>query len=390
MSILFEPFRIGRMEIRNRFVHSATHEGMADKDHRVNHDLVKRYETLSKGEVGLIIPGILFVHPLGRTHKVQCGIHSDETIPGLKKITQAVHEHGGKIAFQLAHGGRQTPKALIGHPPLAPSAHGLDPVSLNKPRQMTETQIEETIDAFVRAAHRAVAAEADAVQLHSAHGYLLNEFLSPFFNRRRDAWGGSDENRFRFISQIASRIKTILPEGMPLLVKINVNDYISNKGITPALASKYIRWLVDLGVDAVEISCGTYYSFHTIRGDVPVEEITEGLPAWMRPVGKIKMKFQARAARFCEAYNLDAAKIIKPVMGKTPLILVGGMRRLAQMEEVIKEGHADLISMSRPLIREPFLVKRFKEDRATQASCISCNKCFAAIFNGRPVRCYQK
>jgi 2,4-dienoyl-CoA reductase-like NADH-dependent reductase (Old Yellow Enzyme family) len=237
---------------------------------------------------------------------------------------------------------------------------------------------------------RSVAAGADAVQIHAAQGYLINEFLSPFFNRRKDSWGGSDENKFRFIKEIISRIKKIMPDTMPILVKLNANDYLAQKGITPALAPTYARLLVELGVDGIEISCGTYCSFHTVRGDVPAAEIAAGLPAWMRPVAKLKMRFQAPATMFQETYNLDAAKIIKPVIGTTPLILVGGIRKLSQMEEIVNQGHADLISMSRPLIREPMLVKRFREGKTSEASCISCNKCFAAVFNAIPVKCYQK
>lgn len=390
MSFMFQSFRIGKMDLKNRFVHSATHEAMAENDGKVTEKLIKRYSTLAKGEIGLIIPGHMYVHPLGRAHKGQTGIHTDEMIPGLKKLTDAVHQNGEKIAFQLAHAGRQAPKALIGRAPLAPSGQGRDPVSLNKPREMNEDEIQEVINAFIGAAKRAVAAGADAVELHAAHGYLINEFLSPFFNRRKDDWSGSDEKRFRFMKKIVSGVKQILPDEMPLLVKLNTNDYTPRKGITPELASTYAKWLIDLGMDAVEISCGTYYTFHTIRGDVPAAEIAASLPVWMRPVAKIKMKLQAPATRFAETYNLEAAKIVKPKMGGVPLILVGGARKLSQMEEIVRTGHADLIAMSRPFIREPFLVKNFKEGKTSEASCISCNKCFAAMFNNLPVRCYQK
>jgi 2,4-dienoyl-CoA reductase-like NADH-dependent reductase (Old Yellow Enzyme family) len=154
MSILFEPFQIGNMQIRNRFVNSATFEAMCTEDGKATEDLIKRYANLSKGEVGLIITGHMYVHPRGQAHRRQCGIYSDEMVPGLKKMADAVHQYGGKIALQLAHAGRQSPKALIGRAPLAPSGHGLDPVSLNKPKQISEDQIEETIDAFVSAAKK--------------------------------------------------------------------------------------------------------------------------------------------------------------------------------------------------------------------------------------------
>lgn len=388
MSIVFQPVHIGPMELKNRFVHSATHEVMATEDGKVTDALINRYKNLAKGEVGLIIPGHMYVHPLGRATYKQNSIHADEMIPGLTRLAAAVHKNSGKICFQLSHGGRQAPKAQIGTRPWAPSSRGRDPVSLNKPRQMTEAMIEEVIEAFTAAAVRAAEAGADAVQIHAAHGYLVNEFLSPFFNKRKDRWGGSDENRLRFPAEIIRRIKSRLPNTMPVLVKMNTNDYTPAKGIEPPLAAVYAKRLIQIGVDALEVSCGTYYTFHGLRGDIPVAEMAAGLPLWMRPVAKVKLRFQKKENTFVPAYNLAAAKRIKPEIGETPLMLVGGMRKLTEMAEVVENGHADLISMSRPFIREPFLVKRFKENKSAEAACISCNKCFAAMFNNMPIRCY--
>ena len=390
MRSMFQSIKIGKVEIKNRFVHSATHEAMAADNGAITGAILKRYVRLAKGDIGLIIPGHLYVHPFGQAHKGQSGIHTDDMIPGLKELADAVHEHGGKIAFQLAHGGRQSTKKVLGRAPLAPSRHGRDPVSLNKPAQINETQILDTIHAFAAAAKRAVDAGADAIQLHAAHGYLINEFLSPFFNRREDAWGGSDTGRFRFIREIILEIRKVLPDGMPVLVKLNTNDFTPRPGITPDLAAMYAKWLVEIGVAAVEVSCGTYYGFQTIRGEIPGAELARALPAWMRPLARIKMKMQAPANRFQEAYNLAAAGKIRPVIDKTPLILVGGMRRLSHMNEIVARGTADMISMSRPFVREPSLVRRFAEGKSAEASCISCNKCFAAMFNEKPVRCYQK
>ncbi|MBW2540218.1 MAG: NADH:flavin oxidoreductase, partial [Deltaproteobacteria bacterium] len=203
MSMMFQPVNIGKMEIKNRFVHSATHEAMADPDGRITDDHLRRYKNLAKGEIGLIIPGHMYVHPFGKAHHGQIGIHSNDMISGLKRLTEKV----------------------IGTQPLAPSKQGRNPVTLNKPRQMNERMIEETIEAFANAAVRAVEAGADAVQFHAAHGYLISEFLSPFFNKRKDKWGGSDENRFRFIEEIIKRVKKKLPDDKPVLVKMNAADY---------------------------------------------------------------------------------------------------------------------------------------------------------------------
>ena len=388
MSLVFTPHKIGKLEVKNRFVHSATYECMAEETGIVTDELIKRYSQLARGDIGLLTPGYLYIQANGRAFKFQAGIHRDEMIDGLKQLVGAVHQNGGKIMFQLAHGGRQVPKKLIGEAPLAPSSRGRDPISLNKGKKMEEPEIRDVIHAFAQASRRAAEAGADAVQLHCAHGYLINEFLSPFFNDRQDEWGGSDEGRFRFLKEIVFEVKKSVPDNMPLLVKLNTNDYSPKKGITPDLAKKYVKWLVDLKIDGVELSCATYYTFHTIRGEIPIQELAYGLPRWMRPVAKLQFKRLMPACKFEEAYNLQAAEMIKPVMEKIPLLLVGGLRRLSHIEELIKKKYTDFISMSRPFNREPFLLKKFKEGKAEEASCTSCNKCFAAVFNNIPLNCY--
>ncbi len=394
MSTLFTPMKIGKMEIKNRFVHSATYEAMALETGEVTDDMIKKYSNLAKGEVGLITPGFMNVHPLGKAFKYQTAIYSDEMIPGLRKLVEAVHQEGGKIAFQLAHAGLQTFDAITGQSPLAPSNKIRNPMSLKKPEEMKEEQIQEIIEAFAKAANRAAEAGADAVQFHGAHGFLISEFLSPFFNRRKDSWGGSDENRFRFIKEVFQETRKALPEEIPILIKMNTNDFTPKTGVTPELAKKYAGWLVELGINGVELSCGTYFTFHTTRGEIPADEFLEGavklgLPKWAKFLAKLSFKKLAPKCSFEEGYNLSAAKEIKPALGEIPLTIVGGMRRLKHMEEVLENKFADFISMSRPLIREPFLVKKIREGRAEEASCVSCNKCLAAIINNLPVRCYN-
>jgi 2,4-dienoyl-CoA reductase-like NADH-dependent reductase (Old Yellow Enzyme family) len=390
MSILFEPVQLANLQLKNRFVCSATYEGTATETGMVTGKIVKRYRSLAKGDIGLIITGHMYVHPPGRDLKHQAGIYHDDMIPGLSQLAQAVHNEGGKIVFQLSHAGRQTTKKLIGQVPIGPSNKGRDPVYFFKPKRIEEKQIHETIRAFAAAAGRAVKAGADGIQLHAAHGYLINQFLSPFFNTRDDAWGGSDENRFRFLKEIIVETKKELPGKMLLLVKLNTNDYTPRQGITPLLAKQYAQWLSGLGIDGLEISCGSaIYSFMNMcRGDVPVKELLKSLPLWKKPVVKIMLTALQGKNHLQEGYNFEAAKIIKPVIGKVPLILVGGLRRLSYMEEILEKGDVDFISMSRPFIREPNLVKKFKEGKVDEASCVSCNKCLAAVANNMPVRCY--
>ncbi|MFW9938807.1 MAG: NADH:flavin oxidoreductase [Candidatus Thorarchaeota archaeon] len=390
ISILFEPVKIGKMEVRNRFVRSATIENLAKENGEITTDLIKFYRTLAKGEIGLIIPGYMYVHPLGQAYRHQIGIYKDDLIPGLKEIVDTIHEEDGKVAFQIVHAGLQTFNRLIGITPMGPSGDIINPVSMDYSREMTEEDIQDSINAFVKAAIRAVETGADAVQLHAAHGYLINQFVSPFYNRRQDDWGGSDEKRFRYLNEIVTKTKKVLPSEIPLLIKLNTNDYTPMEGITPPLAAKYSKWLVEIGIDAIEISCGSanYAIFNLCRGDVPVKEIVQAVPNYMKEMTEQIYQDMVGKYDFEEAYNLEAAKVIKPIMGDVPLILVGGLRNKASMEEIIEKKYADFISMARPFIREPFLIKNFKEGKQDKAACISCNRCLAAIPNNYPIRCY--
>lgn len=377
MSILFTPKKFGDLEIKNRFIHSACEDNMATEDGRVTDNIVRKLQKLAKGEAGLIIWCHLAVCPSGRNRKYQAGIYSDEMIDGLKKAVSAVHGEGGKIAFQLGHGGLQASEAATGQPLMGPAS-------------MTESRIKEIIKAFKSAAERAVESGVDAIQLHAAHGYLLNEFLSPNVNQRKDAWGGSDENRFRLLKEIVLEIKSILPRGFPLLIKLSTNDYTGEDGVTPPLAVIYAGWLKELAVDGLETSCGTSKgrTFNMCRGDVPVAEMVKMFPA---PAQEMKRAyFESLAGKFDlkAPYNVDATKRIRPVFGDIPLFAVGGWREMNQMEDAVSRGDTDFIAMCRPFIREPNIVKRFREGKAVKATCKSCNKCLAAVPNDLPVRCY--
>lgn len=392
MSKLFESAKIGKLDIKNRFIHSATYEGMAKENGQVTDEILKKYENLAKGEVGLIIPGHMYVLPTGRAFKYQAGIHSDNMIPGLKALVDGVHESGGTIFFQLAHAGSQTTKDVAGAVPIGPSSKGRDPINFVKPKEMSDKEIQDAIEAFGSAAKRAIMAGIDGIQIHAAHGYLVNQFLSPFFNSRDDEWGGNDENRFRFLKQIILKIKNEIDGTLPVIVKLSTHDHTPKQGITLSLAAMYAKFLAELGIDGIEVSCGTaLYSFMNMcRGDVPVDDLVSGLPWWKKPMGRIMMNTLKNKYDLEEGYNLPAAKIIKSEIGDIPVSVVGGLRTVSLMEDVLESGNADFISMSRPFIREPFIVKKIREGKVKQVSCVSCNKCLAAAANNKSVRCYHK
>ncbi|MFX0059386.1 MAG: NADH:flavin oxidoreductase [Candidatus Hodarchaeota archaeon] len=392
MTRMFDSIKIGNMDVNNRFIRSATCENMADDKGFVSDNMIKMYKTLAKGEIGLIVLGYMYIHPFGRAFKYQTGIYSDDHISGIKAVTDTIYKENGKVAIQLVHAGPQTYPQIIGTTPLGPSKKVMNPFTFSKPKEMNESEIKETIRLFGDAAERAVNAGVDAIQIHAAHGYLINQFLSPYFNHRTDKWGGSDENMFRYLKEIFLQIKSVIPKDMPILIKLNAHDHTQKEGITPPLAARYAKWLVELGISAIEISGGTnhYSLFDVVRGEVPSEELVQWVPESIRDSAK-KM-FHEMQGKFDlqEAYNLELAKFIKPHIGKTPLILVGGLRTLNCMENIINSGYADFISMCRPFIREPLLVKQIKVGKKDSSACTSCNRCVAALPNDFPVRCYEK
>jgi 2,4-dienoyl-CoA reductase-like NADH-dependent reductase (Old Yellow Enzyme family) len=388
MSLLFEPVRIGEVDLDNRIMHSATQESMADSEGYVTDTLLDRYRKLASSGIGLIVPGTMNVNPVGRFGTNSNAIWHDSYLPGLQRLTGVIHSNGSKVAFQLQHAGRQTFKKVIGQRPVAPSKGRMDPMFMARPRVMGEAEIESTIEDYVSAAGRAFAAGADGVQLHAGHGFLLNQFLSPFFNHRRDGWGGSDEKRFRFVREIVNGIVAIKPEKAFTMIKLSSNDFTPEEGITPPLAARYVKWLDDLGMDAVEVTCGTgsFSNMNIWRGDLPIKEMVGALPPAKRLGGWIVLKRMAGKFDYEEGYNLEAARTIRSLDPHMPLALVGGLRHVEYMEKVLGDGSVDLISMSRPFIRDLRLVEKLRKG-APEVSCVSCNKCLATTVGNEQIKC---
>ena len=381
MTELFSPFALGGLEAKNRFVSSACEDNFDTGSGEAPERILMRTLALSEGGAGLIISPQMFVHPLGKTRPGQLGIHDDAMIPGLRRLAESAHRYDARIVFQLGHAGLQTSAETIGRTPMGPSADA----------PMSEGDIREVIGAFVVAAQRAVEAVADGVQVHAAHGYLVNEFLSPYFNRREDSWGATEEGRFRLLKEIVEGMRRVLPSGKALILKLNSDDYTPEEGITPILARNYAERLVGLGVNGLEISCGTsrLSPWYMCRGNVPIQEMLTLFPEEQRPRVRTALEGKQRDCAFVEAYNLEAAKTIRPFAGDIPLISVGGWRSVRRMEEAIERREVDLISMCRPFIRDPRLVRKIREGGIAEASCTSCNMCLAALAKGMPVQCYM-
>ncbi|MGD1278738.1 MAG: NADH:flavin oxidoreductase [Tepidisphaeraceae bacterium] len=359
MAELFERISISSMPLPNRFVRSATWEGLAAPDGSVTPKLIEMMVELARGEVGLIISGYSFVSPEGRSSPGQLAIDDDRFLPGLAAMVEAVHAAGGKIASQIVHGGRFANFALTNLPPIGPSAADGNPAC----RAMTKDDIATIVSAFAQAAVRAKKAGFDAVQLHAAHGFLLSQFLSPTLNQRRDQYGGSLENRARFLLEVVRAIRQATGPAYPLLVKLNSEDFLDG-GLTREEAVQVSLMLERASIDGIELSGGTAAS-----------------PQKFRPTRAGKSKTPA-----AEVFYRQAAELYKQKV-RLPLMLVGGIRSFDTAQRLVQDGVADLISLCRPLICEPALIKRWHLGDQRKSECDSCNSCFTPASDGRGVYC---
>ena len=383
MSVLFKPVKIGNLEIKNRFIRSATYYALSDENGHISRQSVELMKTLAENDVGLIMTGFAYVLKSGQVGPDMNGIQDDDHIPAYKEMTKAVHEAGGRIAMQIVHGGAGAlGAAQTGDNYMAVSLVDDLPEFGREPREMEEEDIQEIIEAFGNAARRAQEAGFDGVQIHGAHGYLVSQFLSPRTNQRSDRWGGSPEKRMRFVIEVTRSVKRHVDEDFPVMVKLGARDYLqpgdqvvwgrsrggapksdktdsSNKevGLTIEEGAEVARVLENEGVSFVEISCGfigtSSYKIHV--GITSPEQ---------------------------EAYFLQDARVIRQKTSG-PLGLVAGLRSIPVMEEIVNSGVVECIALCRPLIREPGLVRRWKNGDTRPAECISCGGCFNLDENGK-------
>jgi 2,4-dienoyl-CoA reductase-like NADH-dependent reductase (Old Yellow Enzyme family) len=316
---LFSPISINSLLLPNRFVRSATHAFMAREDGRLQDQEIELYRNLSAGGVGLIITGHAYVREDGKASEGMHGLDSDDKIEPFTRAVEAVHAAGAaKLVAQLNYAGAPTFEAK---------------------------EAGELITAFVDAARRAYTAGVDGVQVHAAHGYFLNQTLSPKTNQRTDRFGGSIGNRARLIAEIIAGIRSATGPDFPILMKLACLDgFPEGLPLEDSLSAALIAQ--EHGLDAIEISGGMRAGFNMRRPKKPEQE----------------------------GFFLKEATAFKQKL-MIPVISVHGYRTLSRMQEIISSGKVDLISMSRPFIREPDLVNKFYRQEKESADCISCNQC---------------
>ncbi|HPS87631.1 MAG TPA: NADH:flavin oxidoreductase [Spirochaetota bacterium] len=359
MKQLFEKTSINGLELKNRFIRSATWERKADDKGHLTEPLMKVYEDLADGGAAAIITGYAYVIEDEQPNPRMMGIYDDSFINEYRQLTDSVHKKGSRIILQIVYGGSFTWFNTSGRVIWGPSAV-TNKISNVTPEEMTRDDIRTLTEAFGDAALRAKKSGFDGVEIHGAHSYLLNMFLTPLFNRRDDEYGGSSENRARIIHEVYDNARSKTGKDFPILIKLNCSDFMGDNGFTFEECKTLCKNLAVKGIDAIEISGGPV--FRAPKPDKDPSNFPE------ESIGK-ESYFAAYAKEIADSTDV-------------PVILVGGHRSIERMEDILQNSGIGYFSISRPLLSEPDLINKWEKDRSVKPRCTSCGKCFHDDGNG--------
>ncbi|KHO24952.1 NADH:flavin oxidoreductase [Mycolicibacterium setense] len=374
----FAPAQLGPVRLRNRVIKAATSEGRSP-DGLVTDDLIDFHRSFAEGGVGMTTVAYCCVSPQGASAPGQIVMDS-KAVPGLRRLTDAVHDAGAAISAQLGHAGVVAQKKLTGVTAVAPSRF-VNPTSFAYCREITRTEIDTVITQFGDAARVALDAGFDAVELHFGHLYLPSSFLSPLINRRKDEYGGSIDNRSRLVREIARHVRGVVGDQIAVIAKLDMDDGLPGSiWIDEALRTAQLLD-ADATLDAIELTQGSsvYKPMYLFRGDVPVKEFAKVMPPALRPAVRLVGKQTMGVYPYRDLYMLEAARQFVPVMRNTKLILLGGITDRDHLETGLREGF-DFLAMGRALLREPDRVNTMMAEPASRSRCNHNNKCMVTVF----------
>ncbi|MCT4604575.1 MAG: NADH:flavin oxidoreductase [Marinisporobacter sp.] len=360
---LFHETKLANINVKNRLVRSATWENMTTADGHLTKDLYNIYEDLSKNEVGLIITGYGNIVKEEQPNPGMMGIYDDSFIDEYKKLTNMVHRYGSKIIMQLAYGGTKT-KFNVGERIIYAPSEVPERSTNVLGKAMTKEEIDYIVNAFAEAGKRVKDAGFDGVEIHGAHTYLINQFLSPYYNKRTDSYGGSLENRMRFLIEIYYKMREKVGKDFPIFVKLTATEFFEG-GLTFEETKLICKKLESIGIDGIEISGNIHGKAKSM-------------------VGQSFDGYELKE----EGYFLEYAKIISNIVN-IPIITVGGFKDFDNMEKIFNETNIAYFGLSRPLLAEPNLIKRWKAGDKKPAKCVRCSKCrtpegnYCTIFNNK-------
>ncbi len=349
MKHLFEHTNSMGFETKNRFIRSATWENMTTEDGHMTPELYRVYEELAKNEVGTIITGYANVVKEEQPNAGMMGIYEDSFIEEYQHLTELVHQYDGRIILQVAYGGTKTTYHVGERVIFAPSDVP-ERSTRTQGKAMTYEEIAYIVDAFAQAARRAKESGFDGIEIHGAHTYLINQFLSPYYNVRKDEYGGSLENRMRFLKEIYYKMREEVGNDYPILVKLTASDFFEG-GLTFEETRDICLEMEHIGMNAIELSGNVHGSANKLVGQT----------------------FDGHEIE-AEGYFYKYGEVVSQEVG-IPIITVGGFRNLESMEAILKGTEITYFALSRPLLAEPDLIRRWKEGDKKPVKCIRCSKC---------------
>jgi 2,4-dienoyl-CoA reductase-like NADH-dependent reductase (Old Yellow Enzyme family) len=374
----FEPAPLGPLTLRNRIVKAATFEGVMPGG-TVSDELVAFHRAMAAGGVALTTVAYLAVSPEGRTDR-HCVLLNEENVPGLRRLTDAVHAEGAAAAAQIGHAGPVANARSNRAPALSPSG-GFTPMG-SRLRAVDVSGMERITEDYRRAAALAVEAGFDSIEVHVGHNYLLSAFLSPKLNRRDDQFGGSVANRARFPRAVLRNVRDAAGPATAVTAKLNMADGVKGGLWLDESVEVASLFESDGVLDAIELTGGSSLAnpMYLFRGDAPLEEFGATLPPAVRLGFRVVGHRFLRTYPYEEAFFLPFARQFRAAL-TMPLILLGGITERATVDAALAEGFA-FVAMARALLREPDLPARMEAGTATSSLCIHCNKCMPTIYSG--------
>ncbi len=379
MATLFEPTTLGPLRLRNRTVKAATFEGRSPGG-IVTDELVEFHRRVAAGGVAMTTVAYLAVSPEGRTDS-GCTVLDDRAVPGLRRLTDAVHGHGALAAAQLGHAGPVANAASNGVPAIAPGRM-FNPLGLRRTRAATSADLDRIVSDYGAAARRATDAGFDSLEVHLGHNYLASAFLSPALNRRSDEWGGSLPNRARFARNVVRAVRDGAAGHVAVTAKLNMVDGVRT-GLRIEDSLQVARWLQDDGhLDAIELTGGSSLAnpMYLFKGAAPLPEFRRTLPWYLRGGFRLVGSRFLRTYPYSEAYFLPMARRFREELD-IPLVLLGGISERPTAESAIDEGF-DLVALGRALLHDPDLIRKWEDGSVTSSGCVHCNRCMPTIYTG--------
>ena len=376
---VFAPATLGPVRLRNRVIKAATFEGMTP-DALVTDALVDYHLAVARGGVGMTTVAYLAVAPEGRTDRHQIYLR-DGAVPGLRRLTDAVHAEGAAVAAQIGHAGPVANGRSNGLQALA-ATRMPSPLSMQMVRTATRADLDRVVRQYVDGVRIAVRAGFDALELHLGHNYLLSSFLAPNLNRRRDRYGGSLENRARFPRRVVSAVRDAVGDRVAVTAKVSMSDGVRG-GFQVDECLEFAKLLeADGALDALQLSAGSSLTnpMYLFRGDVPLKEFAAQMPLPLNLGIRMSGNRFFRSYPFEEAYLLPDARRFRAALSM-PLTYLGGVNTRATLDRAMAEGF-EYVAMARALLREPDLVHRMQQGSADRGVCIHCNKCMPTIYTG--------